>query len=299
MSENNIVNRFLASLSDNKKSSSNTLAAYRRDLDCYFEYLKFSGLDYSCVSQQQILSYKQYLIDSGKSVSTVSRCMSSLRSFYKFLVCESLCDSNPTSKVKNDKAEKKYFEVLTEGEIDALLAVPDADSYKGRRDKAMLELMYATGLKVSELMSLNVSDVNIKMGCIKCSSSADGGKSRMILLYPKAVRAIDDYISKSRMYFVADEGENALFVNTNGERMTRQGLWKIIKIYAEKAGIKKSITPHTLRHSFATHLLENGADIRDVKDILGHSDISSTAVYSDYLKSRVNSSYLRFNHRSR
>ena len=121
----------------------------------------------------------------------------------------------------------------------------------------------------------------------------------MILLYPKAVRAIDDYISKSRMYFVADEGENALFVNTNGERMTRQGLWKIIKIYAEKAGIKKSITPHTLRHSFATHLLENGADIRDVKDILGHSDISSTAVYSDYLKSRVNSSYLRFNHRSR
>ncbi len=299
MLDNSIISRFLQCLLDNKKSSSNTLSAYRRDLECFSQFLDLNGTDFSCVSQDDIIKYKNFLVDSGKSVATVSRCMSSLRSFYKYLVSEGLADVNPTLKIKNDKIEKKFFEILSEDEVDTLLAVPDSVTYKGIRDRAILEVLYATGIKVSELVSLDVSDVNIKMNCIRCRSSQGSDKSRLVLLYPKAVKALDDYLKKSRVYFVVDKSEPSLFVNTSGERMTRQGFWKLIKLYAEQAGIKKSITPHTLRHSFATHLLENGADIHDIKDILGHSDISSTNVYSDFLKSKVNSSYLRFNHRSR
>ena len=163
----------------------------------------------------------------------------------------------------------------------------------------MLELLYATGMKVSELLSLNVTDINLKMGCVKCRNERDSGKNRVILLYPTAVKAVGEYISHSRTYYVSNPDEQSLFVNTSGDRMTRQGFWKLLKLYANEAGIDKSITPHTLRHSFATHLLENGADINDIKDILGHADISSTNVYSDFLKSRIKNSYLRFNHRSK
>ena len=297
MNSNDIINNFINSLTVNKKSSENTLSAYRRDLENFFDYISLNNIDYTRITPNDVLLYKDFLTKSGKSASTVSRFMSSLRSFYKFLVSSSMCDVNPAVKVKNEKSEKKYFEVLTEAEIDTLLSQPDHDTYKGKRDKAILEILYATGLKVSELINLNVSDVNIKMGCVKCQA-LNPEKSRMILLYPKAIKAVSDYLEYSRVYFVSDSSENSLFVNTNGERMTRQGLWKLIKLYAEQAGINKSITPHTLRHSFATHLLENGADINDIKDILGHADISSTNVYSEFIKSKINTSYLRFNHRS-
>lgn len=298
MNYDDIINCFIDSLLVNKKSSENTVSAYKRDIGNFFEYILLNKIEYDRVTSDDVLAYKSFLISSGKSASTVSRSMSSLRSFYKYLVTVSICEANPTSKVKNDKVEKKFFEVLTEDEVDTLLSVPDVTTYKGKRDKAILEILYATGLKVSELISLNVSDVNVKMGCVKCVSGGPG-KSRLILLYPKAVKAVGDYLDSSRLYFVSDNGENALFVNTNGERMTRQGLWKLIKLYADAADIKKSITPQTLRHSFATHLIENGADINDIKDILGHSDISSTNVYSDFIKSKINSSYLKFNHRSK
>lgn len=289
------VNAFFSHLQENRKTSQNTLSAYKRDISSFFDFLDSIKKDFTKINDKEISQYKTYLAEQGKSVSTVSRCMSTLRTFYKFLVVNGDVSVNPAVAVKNDKTEKKFFEVLTEDEIDKLLMQPDSKDFKGKRDRAMLEVLYATGMKVSELMALNLCDVNTKMHCIHCGIS----KERVVLLYPKAVKLIEDYISKSRNYFVAADDEEALFVNTNGERMTRQGFWKILKGYAENAGISKSITPHTLRHSFATHLLENGADINDIKNILGHADISSTQVYSDFIKSKLNNTYLKFNHRSK
>ncbi len=286
---------FLEYLKLNKNTSANTLSAYERDLNNFSDFLNVKNLSFLSCSDDDIASFKELLSKSGKSVSTVSRCMSTLRSFFKYLVVTGKISSNPALEIKNDKQEKKYFEILTEDEIDKLLALPNGRDLKGKRDKAMLETLYATGMRVSELISLNVTDVNIRMNYINCRSN----KERIIMLYPKAVKILDDYIKSSRLYFVANENEEALFVNINGERMTRQGFWKLLKAYAEKAGISKTITPHTLRHSFATHLLQNGASIHDIKDILGHSDISSTQVYTDFIKKKLDTSYLKFNHRSK
>ena len=299
MTDDKLIEGFLLHLENVRKTSQNTLSAYRRDLEAFCEYIDLKGVTLSEVSSQDVDKYKTILVNNGKSVATVSRCMSSLRSFYKYLVVSGAVEANPTVQIKNDKVEKKFFEILTEDEIDSLLAVPDTSDFKGIRDKAMLEMLYATGMKVSELMSLNLSDVNLKIGCVKCRNAKDSAKNRMILLYPSAVKAVGEYISNSRSYFVSDPGEGSLFVNTSGQRMTRQGFWKLLKLYASMAGISKSITPHTLRHSFATHLLENGADINDIKEILGHADISSTNVYSEFIKSNIKNSYLRFNHRSK
>lgn len=295
-----IIDKYLTYLSDSKNTASNTLSAYKRDLASYSEYLGSKKIGIKDADADNISEYKKILVKNGRSVATVSRCMSSLRSFYKYLMVNDVVDSNPAKEIKNDKTEKKFFEVLSESEIDSILAQPDTSDYKGKRDKAMLEVLYATGVKVSELMALDLADVNLKMNYIRCkSASASSDNDRIILLYPKAVKELEDYIKHARKYFVIDNSETALFVNVNGERMTRQGFWKILKAYVEDAGIKKSITPQTLRHSFATHLLENGADIHDIKEILGHSDISSTQVYSDFIKSRINNSYLKFHHRSR
>ena len=295
MSDNKIVDTFLCYLKDNRKTSVNTLSAYGRDLNAFVDFFDGVGKDVKDVTEKDIEKYKKHLAASGKSTSTVSRCMSTLRTFYKYLCLSGEASVNPTVKIKNEKTEKKFFEILTEDEIDRLLSQPDAKDVKGKRDRAMLELLYATGMKVSELMALDKIDFNAKMHCIHCGIS----KERVVLLYPKAVKIVQDYLDKSRNYFVIASDEEALFVNTNGERMTRQGFWKILKSYAESAGISKSITPHTLRHSFATHLLENGADIHDIKNILGHTDISSTQVYSDFIKSKMNNTYLRFNHRAK
>jgi integrase/recombinase XerD len=295
-----IIDKYLTYLSDSKNTASNTLSAYKRDLASYSEYLGSKKIGIKDADADNISEYKKILVKNGRSVATVSRCMSSLRSFYKYLMVNDVVDSNPAKEIKNDKTEKKFFEVLSESEIDSILAQPDTSDYKGKRDKAMLEVLYATGVKVSELMALDLADVNLKMNYIRCkSASASSDNDRIILLYPNAVKELEDYIKHARKYFVIDNSETALFVNVNGERMTRQGFWKILKAYVEDAGIKKSITPQTLRHSFATHLLENGADIHDIKEILGHSDISSTQVYSDFIKSRINNSYLKFHHRSR
>lgn len=299
MPDNRLISEFLSYLKNIKKTSQNTLSAYERDLESFCEFLSLKGISVCDVTAQDVSKYKSILVNNGKSVATVSRSMSSLRSFYKYLVVSGVTELNPTVEVKNDKTEKKFFEILTEDEIDKLLAQPDTTDFKGVRDKAMLEMLYATGMKVSELMSLNLSDVNLKMGCVKCRNSKDSSKNRIILLYPSAVKVVGEYMSNSRSYFVSDPNENSLFVNTSGDRMTRQGFWKLLKSYANKAGISKSITPHTLRHSFATHLLENGADINDIKSILGHADISSTNVYSEFIKQNLKKSYVQFNHRSK
>ena len=299
MTDEKLIELFLAYLINKKKTSPNTISAYERDISSFCEFLSLKGSSVLEATAQDISKFKSILVNNGKSVATVSRSMSSLRSFYKYLVVSGITDVNPTVEIKNDKTEKKFFEILTEEEIDKLLAQPDTTDFKGVRDKAMLELLYATGMKVSELMSLNISDVNLKMGCVKCRNSKDASKNRIILLYPSAVKVVGEYISNSRSYFVSDPDEASLFVNTNGGRMTRQGFWKLLKMYAGEAGISKSITPHTLRHSFATHLLENGADINDIKSILGHADISSTNVYSEFIKQNIKKSYVQFNHRSK
>jgi len=299
MTDVEILEKYFLYLKNSKKTTPNTLSAYQRDISFFCDYLSTNSISIQSVDSNDVAKYKDVLVNNGKSVATVSRHMSSLRSFYKYLVVNGLVSDNPAKQIKNDKSEKKFFEVLSEDEIDSLLAQPDTDDFKGIRDKAMLELLYATGLKVSELLALDISDVNLKMNFVRCRSIKSGDDDRVILLYPAAVKEIDNYIRNSRFYFVSDASETALFVNVNGERMTRQGFWKLLKNYADAAHINKSITPYTLRHSFATHLLQNGADIHDIKDILGHSDISSTQVYSDFIKSRISNSYLKFNHRSR
>ncbi len=298
MSNADVIENYVDYLVKNKKCSDNTLMAYRRDLSIFKEYLLSNNLTIVNADSGVLADFKHYLSSKGVSVATVSRCMSCIRSLYKYLMGTNVISVNPSSVIKNDKTEKKFFEVLTEDEIDRLLAIPDLSDFKGVRDKAMLEILYATGMKVSELISLNTSDVNLQLNFVRCHGENGTKNERIVLLYPTAVKVLGNYISNSRNYFVSDPHESALFVNVNGERMTRQGFWKLLKSYASKAKINKIITPHTLRHSFATHLLQNGANIGDIKDILGHADVSSTQVYAQFLKSKLQNSYLKFNHRA-
>lgn len=291
------IDKFLTHLSVSKNASHNTLSAYKRDLSAFNEYITKKSGDALKASADDVNSYKSFLTTKGFSSSSVSRAMSSVRSFYKFLLVDGTIKDNPSKNLKNDKVEKKSFEVLTSDEVEKLLEQPDRNTLKGIRDKAMLELMYATGMKVSELISLNVSDINLQLGYVTCHNEATQKHDRTIFLYPAAISSVKNYIDTSRKFLI-QEDDPALFINVNGSRMTRQGFWKILKQYVSSAGIKKSITPHTLRHSFATHLLENGADIYDIKELLGHVDIASTQIYANYLKSKIKDSYLKFHPRA-
>ncbi|MBO5869932.1 MAG: tyrosine recombinase XerD [Clostridia bacterium] len=290
------LNNFLGFLRDVKKSSDNTVQAYRRDLEKFLDYALDERIDdFSSVDSDTVADFKRYLTAKGLSASSVSRTLSSMRSLYQYLISNGICESNPAKAVHNDKVEKKELMVLTSKEVETLLAQPDTTDIKGMRDKAMLEILYATGIKVSELIGLNIDDVNTQLSFIRCGSD---DKERFIPIYPIAVKAVSTYLDKSRKMFVSDSREKALFVNVTGERMTRQGFWKILKSYTQSAGIKKSITPHTLRHSFAAHLLENGADIHDIQVILGHSDIASTQRYAQFLKDKMKNSYIKFHPRA-
>lgn len=211
-----------------------------------------------------------------------------MKSFYGHMVSESLIEKNPASGLVAEKAEHKLPQILSGMEVELLLEQPQCVDMKGYRDKAMLEVLYATGIRVSELIALNVDDVNLSAGVLRCKSK---NKERYIPIYPAAVRALSEYIEFIRNQMVAVPQEPALFVNVNGERMSRQGFWKLIKTYQQKAGIEKDITPHTLRHSFAAHLLENGADLRSIQEMLGHSDISTTQVYSQVVKHQLKDVY--------
>jgi integrase/recombinase XerD len=214
--------------------------------------------------------------------------LASLKGFFHRLVDTGVLTENPAAHVTAGKIEKKLPQVLTGKEVERLLAQPKCNDMKGYRDKAMLELLYATGIRVTELISLNVTDVNLAGSFIRCESK---GKERIIPLYPAAVDALAVYMQNIRPKMIADIDEQALFVNVSGDRMSRQGFWKIVKTYQEKAHIDKDITPHTLRHSFAAHLLENGADLRSIQEMMGHSDISSTQVYAQLVKQNLKSVY--------
>lgn len=281
-----IFNTYLV---EEKKCSQNTLSSYLRDIRQLCDYLETHDVVYADkANEDELAEYISWLKGNGKSVATVSRAIASLKCFYGLLNERGYISENPTSKLVPDKSTHKLPQILTSKEVELLLEQPSCTDAKGYRDRAMLELLYATGIRVSELIALNMSDVNISAGVIRCISK---DKERMIPLYDTAVKALTEYIEFIRPQMIALPNEQALFVNVSGERMSRQGFWKIIKSYQQKAHIEKTITPHTLRHSFAAHLLENGADLHSIQEMLGHADISSTQIYSQLVKKQLKDVY--------
>ena len=273
-----------------KQASSNTVASYMRDIRQYVQWLQDTAdADVLAASQLNIQDYLTHLQSDGKSGATISRTLASLKNFYAYLVSTGFLEESPVAAdIHVDRGERKLPQILTGKEVELLLAQPACVDAKGYRDKAMLELMYATGIRVTELIDLNVGDVNLELGILKCSSAK---KTRAIPLYPAAQRALAVYIRDVRPAMLAEPQEQALFVNVSGVRMSRQGFWKILKSYQAKAGIEKEITPHTLRHSFAVHLLENGADLGSLQELMGHSDISSTQLYAHMINQKLRSVY--------
>ena len=272
-----------------KQASANTIASYMRDIRQFSEWLRAAeGTDVVDASQVNISEYLAHLEDEGRSGATVSRNLASLKNFFSYVVSSGFLETTPVTDIHVERGEKKMPQILTGREIELLLAQPACVDAKGYRDKAMLEVMYATGIRVTELIDLDVDDVNLEQRIIKCRGSK---KTRVIPLYPAAYKALSVYLREIRSGMVASLDESALFVNINGARMSRQGFWKILKLYQAKANITKEITPHTLRHSFAVHLLENGADLGSVQELMGHSDISSTQMYAHMINQKIKSVY--------
>ena len=273
-----------------KQASANTVFSYMRDIRQFSDWLLHNeSLNVAQAAQVNISTYLAYLQEQGRSAATVSRSLASLKNFYAYLVSNGFLEQSPvTGEIHVERGEKKMPQILSGKEVELLLAQPACVDPKGYRDKAMLEIMYATGIRVSELIDLNIDDVNLELGSIRCAGSK---KSRAIPLYPAALKALAVYLREVRAVMLADPDEKALFVNVGGSRMSRQGFWKILKHYQAKAGIEKDITPHTLRHSFAVHLLENGADLGSVQELMGHSDISSTQMYAHMINHKLKSVY--------
>lgn len=284
---------FIRFLSVERGLSKNTLESYERDLQQFVTYLEGQGVAaWRDSGRTHIAGYLSRLKQLGRATATLSRTMVSIRTLYQYLIRERMLESDPSVMVETPKLEKKPPTVLSISEVGTLLEAPKLESAGGARDKAMLELLYATGIRVSELTSLNITDVNLDMGFIRCIGKAD--KERIIPIGSISVRCLESYLSKHRpklLKKVADE--EALFIGHLGTRMTRQGFWKILKRYALDVNIQKDITPHTLRHSFAAHLIENGADLRSVQEMLGHADISTTQMYVQVTKLKMKEVYNR------
>ena len=285
-----LINAYENYLTKVKQASANTVSSYMRDIRQYSGWLRQTeDLDVVDASQVNISDYLAHLQEEGRTGSTISRTLASLKNFYSYVVSTGFLENSPIpSDIHVERGEKKLPQILSSKEVELLLAQPACVDSKGLRDKAMLEVMYATGIRVSELIELDVDDFNPELGVIKCSSVK---KTRAIPLYPAAMKALLIYVNDVRASMVSDPEEKALFVNISGGRMSRQGFWKILKHYQASAGIEKDITPHTLRHSFAVHLLENGADIGSVQELMGHSDISSTQVYAQMINNKLKSVY--------
>ena len=273
------IKLFLEFLQKDKKLSNNTLQSYRRDITQFETYVNERNLQFLKIKNEDIQNYLTQLKEEGKKTSTISRNLASIRSFYQYLVRNKKVKEDPTEGIQSPKVEKRIPSVLTSQEVELLLDQPKAVDLKGIRDKAMLEFAYATGMRVTEIINLNAEDINLKEGYVSCKTE---NKQRNIPLGAISVNALKDYLKKARPYLIKNENEKSLFVNINGKRLTRQGFWKIVKFYKEQAHIEKDITPHVLRHSFATHLLQNGADLKAIQVMLGHSDISSTQVYMQF-----------------
>ena len=289
MQNGEVIEMFERYLTEDKKASANTLSSYLRDIRQLSEYLD-EQTEHGLIDAdaEDLGEYIGMLRGNGKSVATVSRSIASIKCLYSHLFIKQLITVNPAQGLIPDKNTQKLPEILTSKEVELLLEQPECIDPKGYRDKAMLELLYATGIRVTELIELNISDVNLSAGVIRCQSR---NKERFIPMYSAAVKALSDYITLVRPQMILLPDEQSLFVNVSGERMSRQGFWKIVKHYQKKAGIEKDITPHTLRHSFAAHLLENGADIHAIQEMLGHRDISSTHMYSQLVKKQLKDVY--------
>ena len=269
--------------------SLNTVESYKRDVTQYITYLSELGIsNIKNTTQTNVLSYIMLLQKMGRATSTVSRVIASIRSYYLYLLRNGQVESDPTVTLTSPRIEKKPPQALTSVEVTRLLEQPKLSDNKGIRDKAMLELLYATGIRVSELIGLDVSDVNLSMAYIRCSNNKG---ERIIPIGNKAVDALKLYLEKARNSMLKDATETALFVNRMGVRISRQGFWKIIKHYQVTSGIEGEITPHSLRHSFAAHLIQNGADLQSLKSMMGHSDISSTQVYTCFLDDNIKRVY--------
>lgn len=271
-------------LAREKRAAANTLSSYVRDVRQFAFWSGEDGLDLAQATQEDVKRYARHLEQEGKSNATVVRSVASLKSFYTYMTAAHFVPFNPAKGFSPSRTERKLPAILTNREVDLFLEQPNIGDPKGCRDKAMLELLYATGIRVSELIALEMQDLNLSAGFLRCRGK---NKERIVPLYKTAVRALAAYVNDVRPQLLEDPGETALFVNMNGERMSRQGFWKIVKCYQEKAGIVKDITPHTLRHSFAAHLLENGADLKSIQEMLGHADISATQIYTQVVNQKL------------
>ncbi|NPV26251.1 MAG: site-specific tyrosine recombinase XerD [Firmicutes bacterium] len=285
-----MVDEFIRYLTVERGLAKNTRVSYNQDLDQFLRYLTSNGLkDWADVTKSVILGYLYQMQKKGRAAATISRHLAALKSFFHFLFMEGMVSKNPTDNLESPRLNKRLPQILSVAEVDLLLEQPNCQKPMGLRDKAMLELLYATGIRVSELVSLDIDHVNLELGYIRCFGK--GAKERIVPLGTVATRYVEEYLTRARGKLSKAPLERALFINHHGRRMTRQGFWKLLKQYAQMAKINKTITPHTLRHSFATHLLENGADLRSVQEMLGHADITTTQIYTHLTKTRLKEVY--------
>ncbi|EKN69675.1 site-specific tyrosine recombinase XerD [Neobacillus bataviensis LMG 21833] len=293
------VKAFMNYMIVEKGLAKNTIVSYERDLNSYLRYLKDveSIQSLNEIQRVHIIHFLSFLKDHGKSAKTLARHVASVRAFHQFLLRDKATDQDPSVLIESPKLERALPKVLSLREVEILLDTPDSHDHFGIRDKAMLELLYATGIRVSELIGLDIENIHLTMGFVRCMGK--GNKERIIPIGRTAAEAIKHYLENGRPHFVTmKHHDDALFLNHQGHRLTRQGFWKILKKLAKEAGIEKELTPHTLRHSFATHLLENGADLRAVQEMLGHADISTTQIYTNVTKTRLKDVYSKFHPRA-
>lgn len=292
------IQAFMDYLNFEKGLSANTQLAYKRDLLKFRDFLKEKQREKAVedINKYDILAFLSWQLDDGIAPSTAARRLSSIKTFYRFLILEGYLAVNPSADLETPKIRRKLPYILSREEVDRLMEQPNVVLPLGIRDRAMLELMYGTGLRVSELLSLQIEDINTTAGFLRCMGK--GRKERIIPVNQTSLDWVQRYLVKSRGVLVKNHLERVLFVNANGRKMSRQGFFKILSCYIEKSGVQKKVTPHTLRHSFATHLLENGADLRIVQEILGHADISTTQIYTHLTKGRLKEVYQQYHPRA-
>lgn len=287
----NYIEDFADYLKNERELMQNTMESYLRDIKIFEKYLKDSNQTLNEVTKTGIITYLIYLQKSGKAASTLSRNLASIRAYFQFLLNNRYVNEDPTLNLESPKVEKKLPSILSQHEVEMILEQPNYSEAKGLRDKAMLELLYATGIRVTELITLEIGDIDLVNGLLHCTNS--NNKCRTIPIGNCCLKYIRQYLNECRNKFQPDSKEKALFLNIHGEKMTRQGFWKIVKYYTKRANINKSITPHTLRHSFAVHLIENGADLQSIQEMLGHSDISTTQMYCKINDTKIREVYSR------
>ena len=273
-----------------RQVSKNTLVSYERDINQLVAHLDQMDKKMKDATNEDLQSYVVYMQTIGKSNATISRSVASIKAFYKYLLKNKVIEENIAEGLVAPKVEKKELSILTPKEVESLLEQPSSSDLKGQRDKAMLEVLYATGIRVTELISIKISDVNLSSGYIKVKKK---NKERVIPIGNVALKCLKDYIENVRPLLIKTEEEETLFINANGQKMTRQGFWKILKQYKEQAKIDKELTPHTIRHSFAVHLLQNGAEVKMVQEILGHTDVASTLMYTQIADMNLRDEYLK------